>query len=61
MVFVTKKQAPKIGNRGILALGYDAENIFDTGYKQGLLATSAFVVDFGNTAEKSRILFDKIP
>jgi hypothetical protein len=37
MVFVTKKQAPKIGDRGILALGFDAENIFDTAYKSGLL------------------------
>mgnify|MGYP002074523383 CR=1 FL=1 len=45
-ILVTKKLAPRIGDRGILALGYDANNIFDAAYEQGIIKTSAFVLDF---------------
>lgn len=41
---MTKKMAPMIGDRGILALGYSADNIFDAAYKQGIISQSAFVL-----------------
>lgn len=44
-----------------MALGYDAMNIFDAAYEQGIIGTSAFVLDFSANSGGSKIIFDKIP
>ena len=37
-----------MGNRGLVALGYAAENIFDSAFKQGLIATNAFILELSD-------------
>lgn len=61
MVFVTVKRAPLMGNRGLVALGYSENNIFDSAFSQGKISTSAFIIRLSDTFGMSKIYFDKLP
>lgn len=61
IVFVTEKRAPLMGNRGLVALGYSEDNIFDFAYNKGKISTSTFIIQLSNEFRKSKIFFDKLP
>lgn len=61
LVFVTVKKAPLMGNRGLVALGYSEDNIFDAAFKAGKISTSTFILQLSDEHRKSKLYFDRLP
>lgn len=50
-----------MGNMGLIALGYNQDNIFDAAYKQGIIAGSTFILQLSDEIGGSKLYFDSLP